>query len=496
MRKLISRILLFINFHYHAGIFNLLISIFYRIISYEAFWNFFFIKRRSGTKLIKFQKYYNGHVSDEKVSIILPVNNGLKNGVQNLIKSLKSQTHTNLEFIAVDSGSTDDTPEYLRENGFRVIQINPSDFSHAFSRNTGASEATGQYLLFVVDDVVFENPEWISIAIAALNFFKADSFSSRQYTDNLADPYAQVLNNWLYKAQSNFSAVNVTRNNFLLKSIRKIMPMHSQFRSMSIDDTNHLVRKTVFDKLLFKSETVEDLEFGLRLVRSGGKVVYTNLIGVKHYHNYNIVNITKYARRVYLDNLVFKKWRSLLPSLASRDSHLYNAKLILSLGFDFFMHEQPIKLKNISAQNINSQIINTFNKEGFNTSTVFASFESYMHDHINSRNLKNYDHFKLKFVDEEVNKVYESIFESPPPSSIYFDYSITVTFGKRLFFAFTNGMDSAEEQGYNFESKEEMLHMFIFHWINLIMFDLSHIKFKNKFQNNISCDNWTLSDWK
>ncbi len=491
MRKLISKLLLFINFHYHSGIINLIISIFYRIISFEVFWNFIFIKKRSGSKLIKFQKYYNDYVSDAKVSVILPVNNGLKNGVQKLIKSLKSQTHSNLEFIAVDSGSTDDTPEYLRENGFRVIKINPSDFSHSFSRNTGASEATGDYLLFVVDDVVFENPEWISIAIAALNFFKAESFSSRQYTDNLADPYAQVLNNWLYKAQSSSSAVNVTRNNFLIKFVRKVMPMHSQFRSMSIDDTNHLVRKTAFDKLLFKSETVEDLEFGLRLVRSGGKVVYTNLIGVKHYHNYNLVNITKYARRVYLDNLVFKKWRSMLPSLNSRDSHLYNAKLILSFGFDFFMHEQPIKFKNI-----NTQFLNTFNKEGFNTSTVLASFTSYMNDHINSKYLKNYDHFKLKFVDEEVNRVYESILESSPPSSMYFDYSITVTFGKRLFFAFLNGMESAEEQGYNFKSKEEMLHMFIYHWVNQLMFDLSHIKFKNKFQKNISCDNWTLSDWK
>ena len=41
------------------------------------------------------------------VSIIIPVKDSLSRGLPELVASLKSQTHSNIEIIAVDSGSTD-----------------------------------------------------------------------------------------------------------------------------------------------------------------------------------------------------------------------------------------------------------------------------------------------------------------------------------------------------------------------------------------------------
>jgi glycosyltransferase involved in cell wall biosynthesis len=259
------------------------------------------------------------------------VNNGRSKGVERLVASLKAQTHENIEFIAVDSGSTDDTVPWLRSQGFKVIEIPPASFNHAHSRNTGAAAATGKYLLFVVDDAIFVQNDWLRSALFILNRSGAASLSGRQAIDQNADAYARLLDSFLATHQSARPNINIARNGYLARRLRRVFPLSTQFRSVSIDDTNHLVRSEIFEKLKFASHTVEDIEFALRLVRAGYTTAYTNLLTIIHYHRYTEASLPNYAKRVYIDLGVISSWQSLPYRLTSRDSFLNAAYHVLAV---------------------------------------------------------------------------------------------------------------------------------------------------------------------
>lgn len=95
------------------------------------------------------------------VSIIVPAYNAGK-FVQNCMKSILSQTLKNIEVIAVDDGSTDDTREILRalakcDSRVMVVEKNKNEGLSA-ARNSGIEIAKGEYIGFVdADDWVEED---------------------------------------------------------------------------------------------------------------------------------------------------------------------------------------------------------------------------------------------------------------------------------------------------------------------------------------------------
>jgi len=243
------------------------------------------------------------------VSIVIPVNNALSKGyLDEVINSLFSQTWKNIEVIAVDSGSTDDTVGFLKERGVKVIEIKPKLFTHAYSRNTGAAAAKGKFILFTVDDAIFFDSEWISKSISYLEYFKADAISTNQLLGKKFDNYSCTLNTWHNRSQSrNIPLIRLTYIPYILRgvfrSLLKLVKSESIFPFISIDDTNHLIRKEVFDEFRFSSPTVEDLNIALRLILGGKRIIFTNLFSIQHNHLYpaNYKSYRDYLNRIYID---------------------------------------------------------------------------------------------------------------------------------------------------------------------------------------------------
>jgi glycosyltransferase involved in cell wall biosynthesis len=90
-----------------------------------------------------------------RVSVILPVHNGALY-VAEAIRSVLSQTHTNLDLIVVDDGSSDDTAAVV--DGFddgRVRLIRQVQTGVAAARNRGLSEASGELVAFLDHDDIW-----------------------------------------------------------------------------------------------------------------------------------------------------------------------------------------------------------------------------------------------------------------------------------------------------------------------------------------------------
>lgn len=445
------------------GIFALFRHLFRRMFLIQ-FWDFLIVKKvNSREKIYRiFEKIEKDKSSaDSLVSVILPVNNGRSHGVERLVDSLKNQTHKKIEFIAVDSGSSDDTVSWLKKNSFTVLQIEPSKFNHAYSRNLGASRAKGDYLLFVVDDVVFYQKNWIECSLKLLNFFKADALSSSQIINNEADHYAKILFNSLHNAQSRKLGFNISRSNYFSTIIRKVMPFQTKLKSICIDDTNHLVKTEVFNNIKFQKETVEDIDFAIRLVNLGYKTIYTNIISVIHYHNYPISQIKKYAKRVYIDNKIFFSTANpFYAEIDNRDAFALSAILIHSA----FLKEINT-LKDMGAEYYSNKIWNNLN----DASSL---------------------HLNYKMIHKSSLDLFKSLFcKSLPDIYLIDDAYIQFLFPqfKDLFIVAVSNNNTLDQK--------ITISLFNHLWVNRMMFYMAQ---NNIFKNNKSkyhCDDWKFSDW-
>ncbi|WP_018611015.1 glycosyltransferase family 2 protein [Segetibacter koreensis] len=90
------------------------------------------------------------------VSVIMPAYNAAKY-INDSIESVQKQTFTNWELIVVDDGSKDSTAvvvKKLQETDNRIKYYYQSNKKQAAARNTGISNASGQWLAFLdADDV-------------------------------------------------------------------------------------------------------------------------------------------------------------------------------------------------------------------------------------------------------------------------------------------------------------------------------------------------------
>lgn len=99
-----------------------------------------------------------------KISIIVPVYNTEKY-LRRCMDALVNQTYPNIEILAIDDGSTDDSPnilkEYLHAYPDKVRVITKKNGGQASARNIGIRKATGDYVGFAdsddyVDTAMFE----------------------------------------------------------------------------------------------------------------------------------------------------------------------------------------------------------------------------------------------------------------------------------------------------------------------------------------------------
>ena len=91
---------------------------------------------------------------DRKVSIIIPIYNSEKT-LDRCLNSVLLQTHSNIEIILVDDGSTDQSLNICRtwaEKDDRITLIHKENRGVSSARNAGLAAATGQYIMFCDSD--------------------------------------------------------------------------------------------------------------------------------------------------------------------------------------------------------------------------------------------------------------------------------------------------------------------------------------------------------
>ncbi len=108
------------------------------------------------------------------ISIIYLTKNGGDTFAQSLEMVFQQSSSDQLEVIIVDSGSTDDTLEIQKKYPTRLYQIAEKSFSFGPSRDFGFSQARGDYLVTLSQDVVPADKYWLQNLVRPLKEDSAD----------------------------------------------------------------------------------------------------------------------------------------------------------------------------------------------------------------------------------------------------------------------------------------------------------------------------------
>lgn len=229
------------------------------------------------------------------------------------LASLRAQSWTNLEVIAVDDRSTDDTARVLDDaasawQALKVVHITelPDDWlGKTYALHTAAKVASGEWLLFTDADVQFSS-DAVDTAMRYTLFTQAD---------HLALAPTLIATRFWLRAVVYF---------FLYNVVLIFRPQDSDRRNSSASvgiGAFNLVRKSVYEQIgghaRVALRTDEDLALGAVIKRAGFKQLFaggTNLVAVEWY-----ATLSEMARGLEKNALApfgYHIWRFALGMLA------------------------------------------------------------------------------------------------------------------------------------------------------------------------------------
>ena len=111
----------------------------------------------------------SAHPNKIDVSIVIPAKNEEQYIKKCLVAVIEQRTEFLIEILVIDSGSVDKTLQITREfPQVKVISIIPEEFGHGKTRNLGAKNTSGQYIVFLNGDAIPADRNWLDSLIKCL----------------------------------------------------------------------------------------------------------------------------------------------------------------------------------------------------------------------------------------------------------------------------------------------------------------------------------------
>ena len=117
-------------------------------------------------------------ISGDKMSyiIIIPTYNGEKQGIEDLLISIKNQNMPPEKICIIDSSSTDRTVEICKKYGCDITSIDKSSFNHGLTRQLGIDNNKNyDYAMFMTQDILLTDE---NTCVALLSSFEIDDVSA------------------------------------------------------------------------------------------------------------------------------------------------------------------------------------------------------------------------------------------------------------------------------------------------------------------------------
>ena len=256
------------------------------------------------------------------ITIIIPTKNAGAE-FRDTLDAIRRQTREP-EVLVVDSGSSDGTVELARQFGARTISIPPESFNHGETRNLGIREGTGRFCVMLVQDAVPVGETWLENLIAPFSDERVVGVTGR----HTPRPESDLVGRWQVEFRNSFLGDKLrvqemdSWENFLTLSLEE------RLRLVSFDNVCSALRRDFWEKCPFQPlPFAEDLDWGVRAMAAGYKLVYNPSIRVLHSHTRPAAY---HLRRSYVSGRVVPKLLHVPPSYTGVQN---DDELFALLGF-------------------------------------------------------------------------------------------------------------------------------------------------------------------
>lgn len=214
-------------------------------------------------------------MTDTDISII-PTKNGGERFPLALERIFSYKGKYSFEVIVTDSGSTDGTIEVARRYDLRLYRIRPEEFGHGKTRNYAASLAKGKYIIFITQDAIPRDDNWIERLILNFNDERVAGVYGRQIPFD-TNPYEEYF----------------LRTAYHDKKMIKSTPEGKEisYKEIFFSNVNAAIRRDLWESNPFNENQIisEDIEWAKRIIMKGYLIVYEPEAVVYHSHNYCLI---------------------------------------------------------------------------------------------------------------------------------------------------------------------------------------------------------------
>jgi glycosyltransferase involved in cell wall biosynthesis len=289
-------------------------------------------------------KYHSNNFEDTTISVVIPVKNA-GHDFQDLLSMIKKQKgFKDIEIIVVDSGSTDNSIKIAKGYGAKIIQILPEEFSHSFSRNIGAKQACGDYILFTVQDALPPTDSWLQKLCGVMLNNNVVAVSCAETPKEDADLFYKALS-WNH---NKFMDID-NQDRIMIKP--EIENYVAYKKNGQLNNVACLISKDVFMNYGFRGQYAEDLDLGIRLIRDEHKLAIIGSAKIIHSHKRPPYH---YLKRGYTEHLHYSKLLPNFPVFAVKleqlASEIRRNYILLNqiVNVDLKEIEVPIAIKYLS----------------------------------------------------------------------------------------------------------------------------------------------------
>lgn len=212
----------------------------------------------------------------DSVSIVIPTLNAAAY-LPKLAVAFEEQTKTPEEVLVIDSQSTDSTVEIASSLGWMTKSILRTDFDHGNTRNLGARLTSGRVVIFLSQDALPANADWLESLVAPLQNKAIGATFSRQLPRDEAS---------LREKYARFGSYPEEPAIYSLGDVQRV-----GIRAMFFSNVSSATRRSTFDGIGgFATRAIlnEDGYFAAALLEDGLSVAYVPESQVVHSHDYSV----------------------------------------------------------------------------------------------------------------------------------------------------------------------------------------------------------------
>lgn len=258
------------------------------------------------------------------VSIVLLTYNGMP-VVENCLRMISRQDiSTKIEIVHVDSGSVDGTLDVTRAYSLRTHHIQKGEFHHSRTRNYAAALAHNDIVVFLSQDAVPTNPEWLSNLIAPFSDPAVGGVYGRQVPAEGVGPVRRCAMAHLYSGQREVrDPTNVQQIDFSM---------------LRFSNANSAIRRLLLNRLRFDERALVCEDHGMcrDILSAGYKVCYEPAAIVTHGHERTLYSEFQWA----VDNGISLTRMGILGNKGATKSELRYGLICLAKQLEYLTSNQ------------------------------------------------------------------------------------------------------------------------------------------------------------